>query len=123
MHDPAIRLRFPDVRAAGKAFETLQELGYRPVMIAACEPPQLAVHIDGSDVQSALEIAHAFDGHLAEEGDLAADATAMDPDAAPIPAHIVTEDFPDDYMSGTSGGADEDEIDAAVRSGYRDSVY
>ncbi|HZG55129.1 DNA/RNA helicase [Paenibacillus sp.] len=122
MNDPAIRLRFPNARAAAKAFDTLQELEYRTELIAGCEPPELAVHIERHDVQSALEIAYAFEGKLVEHGEDRPKRSEFDPDEVVIPAHAVTEDFSDRYMTGESDDFLGDEADA-VREGYRESIY
>lgn len=97
MNEPFVRLRFPSMEGASGAFDLLQELGYEPEITAGGNPAEMTIRIDRLDVQSALEITHAYSGHLAEEGA-----------AAPgwngewnIPAHLVAEDFTDEYLSGT----------------------
>lgn len=88
MNDPSIKLQFPNPQAAKDAYETLSELGYTPDFIRAGDRPELAIHIIKNDVQSALEITHVFGGHMVGEEEII------------IPAHTVTEDFPEAYATG-----------------------
>jgi len=115
-HD-AIRLQFPDMRAASEAFELLQELDYRPEIVCEGESPELDVHIERSDVQSALEIALAYGGQLLEPGAVRPAPFRFDLEEIDIPAHTVTEDFPDDYAEGMSNAYLGDGYDAA-NGGY-----
>jgi len=125
MREPTVRLQFRRLEEAHEAFETLQELGYRPEMAGEGCNPEIDIHIENNDVQSALEIAHAFGGHLLENG---ADRPAridFDPDDVSIPAHAVTEDFSERYLSGASDEFIGDELDVVqeIQEGYRDSVH
>jgi len=122
MSEPTIRMLFPDPRSAYDAFETLQELGYDPEIVKEGDRPELAIHIERADVQSALEIAHFHGGHLLERDDGRLSRFEFDMDAIHIPAHTVTEDFSDRYTAGATNAYLGDEIDA-VQEGYRDSVY
>lgn len=97
MNEPHITLRFPSLQSANGAFDLLRELGYEPEMAAAGNRAEMTIRIDRLDVQSALEITHAFNGHLAEEEGTGAEQS---PPEINIPAHIVAEDFTDEYMSG-----------------------
>ncbi|HZG85025.1 DNA/RNA helicase [Paenibacillus sp.] len=115
-HD-AIRLQFPDMRAASEAFELLQELDYRPEIVCEGERPELDVHIVRSDVQSALEIAHAYGGHLLEAGASHPAPFRLDLGELDIPAHTVTEDFSEDYAEGMTNAYLGDDFDAA-NGGY-----
>jgi hypothetical protein len=114
MYEDAIRFSFPDPRAAYDAFDILQELGYEPVIDEEGEHPTLHIHIEGSDVRSALEIAQVYGGELVESG--------FHSGGLGIPAHTVTEDFTDGYLSGLSQAYLGDEAET-LRDGYRDSVY
>lgn len=101
-HNPMIKLHFPNLQSAAGAFELLQELGYEPEMLGDGSRPELAIHIERSDVQSALEITHAYGGHLLEEHEMSAGGGASF-DAfgeISIPAHLVAEDFTDGYAGG-----------------------
>ncbi len=125
MREPTIRLRFGTAKAAYEAFETLQELGYRPELASDDCGPELDIHIENHDVQSALEIADAFGGSLVEQGDKKPARIDFDPDDVSIPAHAVTEDFSERYLSGASDDFLGDEYDVVreMQEGYRDSVY
>lgn len=119
MHRPAIKMSFPNFQSASGAFDMLQELGYAPEIAGADDAPEVSIHIEKHDVQSALEISQAYGGRLVpgEAAHRHADFGDID-----IPAHTVTEDFPEGYVAGSSDAFLEDEY-AAVRDGYRDSVY
>ena len=111
----SILFHFPDQRSAFLAFDTLEELGYEPVIEPERDPPSVHVHLQGCDITSALEIAQACGGRLAdrqpmEETSLYEEAytltMAKDADEIGIPAHLVTEDFPEAYMRGDSFSTD-----------------
>jgi hypothetical protein len=125
MREPTIRLQFSNHEAAYEAFETLQELGYRPELASDDCGPELDIHIENNDVQSALEIAHEFGGHLLERGAKRPERIDFDPNDVSIPAHAVTEDFSERYMSGASDDFLGDEYDVVreMQEGYRDSVH
>lgn len=89
MNDPSIRFQFPNTRAAYNAFDTLEELGYRPDFVSQGDCPELAIHIEKNDVQSALEITQAFGGQILDQ--------AAPQEEINIPAHMVTEDFTERY--------------------------
>jgi len=108
---PSIKLQFPNLVAAGNAFDLLQELGYEPEMLGDGRIPELSIHIEKHDVQSALEITHAYGGHLKEEQTDAGDAYGSFGEWN-IPAHLVAEDFPDPYVSGASNDYLGNEFDA-----------
>jgi hypothetical protein len=109
----SILFHFPDARSAFLAFDTLEELGYEPVIEAERVPPSVHVHLHKCDITSALEIAQACGGRLADQQPMAetslyddAYLTQNREDEIEIPAHIVTEDFSEDYMRGDSFSAD-----------------
>jgi hypothetical protein len=121
MYDDAIRFSFPDPRSAFDAFDTLQELGYSPVIDEVDGHPTLHIHVEHSDVRSALEIVQVHGGELMESAATDADHGFDHPGGFSIPAHTINEDFTDSYVSGTSQsylGYDDELVD-----GYRDSVY
>lgn len=122
MNDPLIRLQFPNFRAAYQAFDTLQELGYRPDLVGDGKHPELTIHLEKSDVQSALEITAVYGGQLFAQGVHPPERFEYDLGEIGIPAHTVTEDFTDLYASGSTEAYLGDEYDA-VREGYRDSIY
>ncbi|MCI3927231.1 hypothetical protein MO973_44375 [Paenibacillus sp. TRM 82003] len=120
MQEPTIKMLFPNPRSAYGAFDMLQELGYDPEIAGEGDQPLLAIHIEKHDVQSALEISQAYGGELMT-GE-SRPARGSDFGEFDIPAHTVTEDFPEGYVNGGSEAFLEDEY-AAVREGYRDSIY
>ncbi|WP_307202539.1 hypothetical protein [Paenibacillus harenae] len=96
----AILFEFSDARSATLASDTLEELGYAPV---SHENNRIHIHIEGSDLTSALEIAQANGGRLVEQShiaDWAVTDTAYALDAVTIPAHVVNEDWVDSYGAG-----------------------
>lgn len=108
--DTSILFQFPDRRSAFYAFDTLEELGYEPVIQSESQPPEVHVHLTKCDVTSALEIAQACGGHMADqqpmkERDVYETAYQME-DEIEIPAHIVNEDFTDAYIQGDAFSAD-----------------
>lgn len=93
----AIMFDFADDKSALSACDTLQELGYEPMMH---EGNRVHIHVEGSDLTSALEIAQAHGGELVEQSTITSGAitnTAYSLDAITIPAHIVNEDWNVDY--------------------------
>lgn len=97
--EDAIRFAFPDMSSAYSAYDTLQELGYRPVLDEVCGAPTLHIHVERTDVQSALEIAQFHGGSFQDTGTVQPDADASE---FMIPAHAVNEDFTDGYAAGMS---------------------
>ncbi|MFC0211596.1 hypothetical protein ACFFK0_03875 [Paenibacillus chartarius] len=103
MSDSPIFFEFDEERSAYLALDTLHELGYRPNFVSGTEKPTLHIHIEKQDLTSALEIAQAYGGRMIELEDKApseeeAYAVAYDLDEGiRIPAHVVAEDFPEDY--------------------------
>ncbi|QYR22694.1 hypothetical protein KZ483_07030 [Paenibacillus sp. sptzw28] len=92
-NDTALLFQFPDEAAAALASDTMQELGYDPVIR---QNREVHIHLHGSDLTSALEIAQALGGQLAVNspiGDNAAFNIVYDMDAIRIPAHVVNEDW------------------------------
>ncbi|MGG1637027.1 hypothetical protein [Paenibacillus sp. NRS-1760] len=89
----ALLFDFNDAQSAALACETLRELGYETVLH---EGSSMHVHLEGSDLTSALEIAQSHGGQLVEQASIDADAvtgTAYSLDAIAIPAHLVNEDW------------------------------
>ncbi|MEV5027263.1 hypothetical protein [Paenibacillus sp. LPE1-1-1.1] len=89
----ALLFDFNDAQSAALACETLKELGYETVLH---DGSRMHVHIEGSDLTSALEIAQAHGGQLAQQAQIDADAmtdSAYSLDAIAIPAHLVNEDW------------------------------
>ena len=105
MNEAPIFFEFDQQRSAYLALDTLTELGYRPEFVDGAARPTLHIHVDKQDVASALEIAQAHGGRLAEQassGLTETDAFAMAYDldeGIRIPAHVVNEDFTDSYAS------------------------
>lgn len=128
MYEDAIRFSFPNPSSAYNAFDTLQELGYEPVVDEEGEHPTLHIHVERSDVRSALEIAQAHGGEMldtASVGDperLVAANPGFDVSGVDIPAHAINEDFTDDYLSGLSQSYLRDDVEM-LSDGYRESVY
>ncbi|GIQ67363.1 hypothetical protein XYCOK13_01870 [Xylanibacillus composti] len=109
---------FSDRSGAELAFDTLQELGYKPKLSA--DRKYVQIHLESDDLTSALEISQASGGTLVEEP--AGQQHAVFQQAYPIqegyeeglaaredtaetlrlPAHLVTEDFPEFYMQPES---------------------
>ncbi|GGD46971.1 hypothetical protein [Paenibacillus nasutitermitis] len=69
---------FADDNDAAMASDTLDELGYAPVILDG--RPNVHIQLDGGDLTSAIEIAQAHGGKLAVH-------------EIPIPAHMVNEDW------------------------------
>ncbi len=89
----ALLFDFNDDDSAALACETLRELGYETVLH---EGSRMHVHLEGSDLTSALEIAQSHGGQLVEQAQIDADAvtgSAYSLDAIAIPAHLVNEDW------------------------------
>ncbi|MFF2091655.1 hypothetical protein [Paenibacillus sp. NPDC058174] len=89
----AILFDFADAASASVACDTLQELGYEPMLH---EGNRVHIHVDGVDLTSALEIAQAHGGRLVEQASIRSEAitnTAYSLDAITIPAHVVNEDL------------------------------
>lgn len=70
MPAPTIKFRFDHLSAARSAYDTLEELGYRPERLG--DGRMIKVHVERADITSALEIAQAFGGELCESGSSAA---------------------------------------------------
>jgi hypothetical protein len=93
----ALLFDFNDEDSASLACETLRELGYETVLH---EGSRMHVHLEGSDLTSALEIAQSHGGQLVEQAQIEADAvtdSAYSLDAIAIPAHLVNEDWASSY--------------------------
>ena len=103
MTSSAIMFEFTDNRSAAVACELLQELGYEPLLH---EENRVHIHVDGSDLTSALEIAQSYGGQLLEQSSISASAvteTAYSLNGITIPAHIVNEDWSDAYSQSEDG--------------------
>jgi predicted heme/steroid binding protein len=107
--DTAILFQFADNSSAEDASATLRDLGYDPVVH---EGGKLHIHMEGSDLTSALEIAMSHGGELMDKqplDPLAVTGLAYGMDSVPIPAHTVNEDWTDTYAAGTGDDiVDED---------------
>ncbi|WP_409343139.1 hypothetical protein [Paenibacillus sp. MBLB4367] len=111
MHLAPIFFQFAESKAAYQAMDTLHELGFRANWIDHAHPehrPTLQVYIENNDLTSALEITQAFGGQLLETSDSGSESQAYTSayglNGIPIPAHVVTEDLPEGYMSSADGG-------------------
>ncbi|TYP71866.1 hypothetical protein [Paenibacillus methanolicus] len=92
-HDTALLFQFPDEAMAAMAADTLSELGYEPDVSGGRE---VHIHLHGSDLTSALEIAQSHGGVMCGQSRLdenAITASAYSLDAITIPAHLVNEDL------------------------------
>jgi|GEM_PF-777331 hypothetical protein len=101
----AITFAFADSRSAFQAFDTLEELGYRPEMEERDGQSFVRVPLEKNDLTSALEICQSFGGSLVERSageavEAYSSAYALDEGGINIPAHIVNEDFSDEYLEG-----------------------
>lgn len=107
--DQPITFEFDTPEAAAQAADTLQELGYKT-------RASLNIFIDRGDLTSALEIAQAYGGQMAhsseyQEERLVASAYEMDNmDNVAIPAHVVNEDFPENYLQPELSSHYEDNV-------------
>jgi hypothetical protein len=104
MNPTPIFFEFVQERDALLALDTLEELGYSPSLLTHFIKPTLHIHVDDQDLTSALEICHAHGGELVEKSDSSAEkevyAMAYDLEGSiRIPAHVVNEDWTDDYAS------------------------
>ena len=60
----SIRFEFADEAEAGRAYETLAELGYRPMFDQDAYRPGIYIRPYRQDLTSAIEIAQTFGGEL-----------------------------------------------------------
>ncbi|TXK68822.1 hypothetical protein [Paenibacillus sp. N3.4] len=98
-----IFFEFDKERDALLALDTLEELGYKPELLPDGKAT-LHIHVDEQEITSALEIAQAHGGRLAERKQTQAEpamfAMAYDlEDVIRIPAHTVNEDWSESYAS------------------------
>lgn len=112
MSSAPIFFQFDEKKSALLAMDTLMELGFRADLLDHRHPehiPTLQVDVERGDLTSALEIAQSHGGTLCDAGTYGEEAEAFDSaynlGAIPIPAHTVTEDLPDGYLSGDPGAA------------------
>jgi hypothetical protein len=112
MDPSSILFQFEDRRSAYNAFDTLHELGYRPVIHTEADRHQLHIHVDHSDLTSALEIVQAYGGTFVEqqnstEAPQLSEHQAMQMSYYPneqgisIPAHVINEDWTEEYAKNT----------------------
>jgi hypothetical protein len=99
-----IFFEFNQERDALLALDTLEELGYSPSLLTHFVKPTLHIHVEDQDLTSALEICEAHGGQLVEKSNSSAEteafALAYDLEGSiRIPAHVVNEDWTDDYAS------------------------
>ncbi|WP_116191110.1 hypothetical protein [Paenibacillus taihuensis] len=109
MQDTALLFQFGDANAAQLASSTLQELGYDPVIQ---QGSSVHIHIEGSDLTSALEIAQSHGGQLAVQSsipDIELTNDAYNMANITIPAHVVNEDLvaQDETQSGYKNWDDD----------------
>ena len=96
----ALLIEFPDEKSAGLAAETFDELGYEPCLH---EGRRLHIHVRNEDLTSALEIMQSCGGSIVEQAPAESDQMtniAYGMDMVPIPAHIVNEDWDENYAAG-----------------------
>ena len=98
MKKAALTFQFADKRSAYQAFDTLEELGYRPVLEAVDGLPAIHITMEGNDLTSALEIVQAHGGNLSSPREDKIYDEAYGLESLPVPAHIVNEDRDEDYM-------------------------
>ncbi|WP_308638318.1 hypothetical protein [Paenibacillus silvisoli] len=92
-NDTALFFQFGDHNSASLASNTLQELGYDPVIQ---QDAGVHIHLHGSDLTSALEIAQAHGGQLSVQSsipDIELTNDAYNMESITIPAHVVNEDL------------------------------
>jgi hypothetical protein len=114
--DPnAIFFEFADEFSAHQAYDTLTELNYSAVLHDNASQPSLHLHIENSDLASALEITQSHGGRLVEQPSALTEEQANNEAYAmediPIPAHMVNEDWSENYATGAISNNDlpEDE--------------
>jgi len=115
--DSAILFQFADNGSAEDASATLRELGYDPVVH---EGGKLHVHMNGSDLTSALEIAMSHGGELMDKqplDPLAVTGLAYGMDSIPIPAHTINEDWADSYAMETGDDIVDEDAGLSNRDG------
>jgi hypothetical protein len=112
-----IYFQFVNQKAALQAFDTLQELEYNVEMLDHDHKehqPTLLLHVDQSDLTSALEIAQAHGGRLMEgkeaSHELGVMTSAYGLDSISIPAHVVNDEEIFDLSEG-----DYDHFPAGIR--------
>lgn len=108
MSSAPIFFEFDNKQSAELARGTLEELGFQAGLHTETQHPTLHIEVDHSDLTSALEIAQAHGGRLVERygGASEPDTYAMAYDEADyirIPAHVVNEDWEEDYASREAG--------------------
>lgn len=96
-YNSALLFDFNNDESAALACETLKELGYDTVLH---DGSRMHVHLEGSDLTSALEIAQSHGGQLVEQAQINSETitdSAYSLDVIPIPAHIVNEDWSSEF--------------------------
>jgi hypothetical protein len=111
MSSAPIFFEFDNTHSAAMARDTLEELGYQAGVHTEGKQPTVHIEIDHSELTSALEIAQAHGGRLVESqsGVTETEAFAMaydDADYIRIPAHVVNEDWADDYATSSESVGD-----------------
>lgn len=128
MDPSSILFQFEDRRSAYDAFDTLNELEYRPVLDTEGDLHQLHIHVDHSDLTSALEIVQAYGGTFVEQrsskevptmSEQQAFQASYYPDGQgiSIPAHTINEDWTEGYANNT------EEKTAPETSAQADDLY
>lgn len=129
MNHVSIVFQFEDQRSAYDAFDTLEELGYRPTYNTEEDKPKLHIHLNHSDLTSALEVAQAHGGTFIEHQEYPTMTLATGVERpiteqqafqmsynlrekehgdhgqeqeTRIPAHLINEDWTDDYADISS---------------------
>jgi hypothetical protein len=106
MADAAIFFEFENERSALLAQDTLEELGYKTGFYSERNRPTLHVHVDGSELTSALEITQAHGGRLLEQELTDSEANIFakaynEGDFVSIPAHVINEDWNEQYATNS----------------------
>ncbi|MFD0676794.1 MULTISPECIES: hypothetical protein [unclassified Paenibacillus] len=120
MNAEAIFFEFDSVASAELAQSTLEELGYKSGVHSELSSPTLHIQINHTELTSALEIAQAHGGRLIEHGQGAREIDAYtqaynNENLISIPAHVVNEDWTDDYA--TNANVDHSAADSTEESG------
>jgi hypothetical protein len=117
MHSAPIFFQFDGDNSAQLALDTLQDLGYQPRLTSYDGKPAVHIHVENQDLVSALQIAQSYGGDLVqmsgEEEARFYDET-YDLATIPVPAHLVNEDWPSEYLENTAPTSSIDPIRDSV---------
>jgi hypothetical protein len=109
MNEETIFFEFDNMVSATLAQNSLEELGYKTGLHSELSCPALHIQVDHSELTSALEIAQAHSGRLVGHGQGLTEAdtyakTYNNDGFIPIPAHVVNEDWTEDYATEVNAG-------------------